>query len=141
MTPAVDPTRVLRLLRSVMDEVAVLGREASASPERRQDPLWLRGVKFSFVVAIEAAVDTAQHLCAASGWGPPDDNGHAMRLLGEHGVIDQDLALRMARAVGFRNVLVHDYARVDDDLVVRRLGDLSDLTEFARAVSGTVASQ
>ena len=135
MTPAVDPTRVLRLLRTLTDEVAVLDRERSASAERRTDPLWLRGVKFSFVVAIEAAVDTAQHLCAASGWGPPADNGHAMRLLGEHGVLEPALATRMAQAVGFRNILVHDYARVDDDLVVGRLGDLSDLTAFARGVA------
>ena len=135
MTPAVDPTRVLRLLRALTDEVAVLDQESTAPAERRADPLWLRGVKFSFVVAVEAAVDTAQHLCAASGWGPPADNGHAMRLLAEHGVLDPELAGRMAQAVGFRNVLVHDYARVDDDLVVRRLGDLSDLTGFARAVS------
>ena len=138
MTPAVDPTRVLRLLRTVSDEVAVLEREASAPDERRRDPLWLRGVKFSFVVAVEAAVDTAQHLCAASGWGPPADNGNAMRLLGEHGVLQPELAGRMAQAVGFRNVLVHDYARVDDEIVVRRLGDLSDLTGFARAVAQTV---
>ena len=141
MTPAVDPTRVLRLLRTLTDEVAVLERESSASTERRADPLWLRGVKFSFVVAVEAAVDTAQHLCAAAGWGPPADNGHAMRLLGEHGVVEPALAARMAQAVGFRNVLVHDYARVDDDLVVRRLGDLSDLTGFARSVSAAVLQQ
>jgi uncharacterized protein YutE (UPF0331/DUF86 family) len=139
VTPSVDPTRVLRLLRALTDEVAVLEREAGASAERRQDPLWLRGVKFSFVVAVEAAVDIAQHICAASGWGPPADNGHAMRLLGEHGVVDPRLAGRMAQSVGFRNVLVHDYARVDDDLVVRRLDDLSDLRSFARAVSAAVA--
>ena len=138
MTPAVDPTRVLRLLRALTDEVSVLDREATASTERRQDPMWLRGVKFSFVVAIGAALDTAQHLCAASGWGPPSDNGHAMRLLGQHGVLQPDLAGRMAQAVGFRNVMVHDYARVDDDLVVRRLGDLGDLTGFAKAVSVVV---
>ena len=135
MTPAVDPTRVLRLLRALTDEVSVLDREATASTERRQDPMWLRGVKFSFVVAIEAALDTAQHLCAASGWGPPSDSGHAMRLLGQHGVLQPDLAGRMAHAVGFRTGLVYDYARVDDDLVIRRLGDLSDLTGFAKAVS------
>ena len=41
----------------------------------------------------------------------------------------------MAQAARFRTVLVHDYARVDDDLVVRQLGDLSDLTGFAKAVS------
>jgi uncharacterized protein YutE (UPF0331/DUF86 family) len=128
----VDPTRLLRLLRSVTDEVAVLEREAVAEPARREDVLWLRGVKYAFVTAIEACVDAAQHICATSGWGPPSDNGDAMRLLGAHGVLDHDHADRMARAVGFRNLLVHEYARVDDGIVVARLEDLEDLREFAR---------
>lgn len=37
------------------------------------------------------------------------------------------LAARLHRAVGFRNVLVHDYVDVDDDIVTRRLEDLGDL--------------
>lgn len=63
------------------------------------------------------AVDTAHHLCAASGWGPPADNGYALRLLGEHGVLPPGLAARRSRAVGFRNILVHDHARVNDDVL------------------------
>lgn len=104
----VDETRVLRLLRSVTDDLAVL-RDAAASPdERRADPLWIRGVKYTFVTAIESCVDVAQHLCSSQGWGPPQDNGDAMRLLGRHGVVDAQLADRMRQAVGFRNVLVHE---------------------------------
>lgn len=131
----VDPTRLLRLLRTVTDEVAVLGAEREAGPERRSDRLWLRGLKYSFVSAIEACVDAAQHVCSTNGWGPPSDNGDAMRLLGAHGVLDLAHAERMARAVGFRNVLVHDYARVDDGLVVSRLSELGDLEEFVRRLS------
>ena len=78
----VDEDRVLRLLRSVADDTAVLRQEAGASQERRQDPIWLRGVKYTFVTAIEACVDVAQHICATEGWGPPADNGDAVRLLG-----------------------------------------------------------
>lgn len=130
----VDETRVLRLLRRLSDETDVLEAEADASVERRSDPLWLRGVKYSFVVVIEVAVDVAQHTCAAEGWGPPDDNGHAMRLLGQRGVLDASLAVRMSRAVGFRNLLVHEYAAVDDNLVVERLADLHDLRSFVRSV-------
>jgi uncharacterized protein YutE (UPF0331/DUF86 family) len=55
--------------------LAVLRQEAGASEERRQDPIWLRGVKYTFVTAIEACVDVAQHICATEGWGPPADNG------------------------------------------------------------------
>jgi hypothetical protein len=67
----VDKDRILRLLRSITDDVAVLRREASADESRREDPIWLRGVKYTFVTAIEACVDVAQHICATEG--PPRD--------------------------------------------------------------------
>ncbi len=134
----VDEGRVLRLLRSVTDDVAVLQRESAASEERRQDPMWLRGVKYTFLTAIEACVDIAQHICASEGWGPPADNGDAVRLLGEHGVLTVKLATSVRQAVGFRNVLVHEYIEVDDAIVVDRLHDLSDLEEFVGEVAAYV---
>ncbi len=137
----VDEGRVLRLLRNVTDDVAVLQRESVAGEERRQDPIWLRGVKYTFVTAIEACVDVAQHICAAEGWGPPADNGDAVRLLGEHGVLTVQLATSVRRAVGFRNVLVHEYIEVDDAIVVSRLGALSDLEEFVAEVAAYVTKE
>jgi uncharacterized protein YutE (UPF0331/DUF86 family) len=115
----VDEDRILRLLRSVSDDLAVLGCESGADEARREDPIWLRGVKYTFITAIEACVDVAQHICAAEGWGPPADNGDAVRLLGEHGVLTPALARSVRQAVGFRNVLVHDYIRFNDDVVDR----------------------
>lgn len=131
----VDETRVLRLLRAVTDDLQVLASESTADDSRRRDPLWLRGVKHSFVTAIEACVDVAQHLCASEGWGPPQDNGDSMAVLAAHGVLQPEQAIEMRRAVGFRTVLVHEYVTVDDSIVVSRLTDLSDLSDFVRAVT------
>jgi uncharacterized protein YutE (UPF0331/DUF86 family) len=134
----IDEDRVLRLLRSIADDTAVLRQEAEASEQRRRDPIWLRGIKYTFVTAIEACVDVAQHICATEGWGPPADNGDAVRLLGTHGVLTPELAISMRKAVGFRNILVHDYIEVDDEIVVGRLKGLSDLDEFVRQVAAYV---
>lgn len=131
----VDADRVARLLRSITDDLAVLRAEAGAGAERRADPLWMRGVKYVFVTAIEGCVDVAQHVCSSEGWGPPRDNADAVRTLGRHGVLDAALADRVARAVGFRNVLVHDYVDVDDQVVLARLDDPSDLAGFVAAVA------
>ena len=130
----VDETRVLRLLRSMTDDIGILEHEAQAPPQRRKDPMWLRGVKYTFVTAVEAAVDVAQHICASEGWGPPHDNGDAIVVLGRHGVMEPTLAVLMRQAVGFRNVLVHEYVEVDDDIVLAQLADLADLERFVRAV-------
>jgi uncharacterized protein YutE (UPF0331/DUF86 family) len=51
-------------------------------------------------------------------------------------VITRETSERMRRAVGFRNLAVHEYSRMDWDivhaLVTVRLGDFSD---FAREVA------
>lgn len=132
----VDELRVQRLLRSITDDLSILRTEAAADLTRRNDPMWLRGVKYTFVTAVEACLDIAQHICSSEGWGPPQDNGDAMTLLGQHAVLDPVLAGSMRRTVGFRNVLVHEYIAVDDTVVVARLADLSDIEGFVHAVSG-----
>ncbi len=131
----VDEVRVLRLLRAITGDLSVLRHESDADDQRRADPIWLRGVKYTFVTAIEACVDVAQHICATQGWGPPADNGDAIRLLGDHGALAATLALSLRKAVGFRNVLVHDYITVNDEIVVARLHALDDLDEFVRQIA------
>jgi len=123
------------------DSLAMVVREVDAGPERRSDPLWLPGIKYLMLSAIESCIDVAQHLCATQGWGPPADNGDAMRLLGVHGVLNTELAVQMRRAVGFRNVLVHEYVEVDDDVVRARAADHRDLTDFARSVADWTAAR
>jgi uncharacterized protein YutE (UPF0331/DUF86 family) len=46
----------------------------------------------------------------------------------------------MRRAVGFRNVLVHDYVRVDDGVVLMRLEDVSDLDAFLTSVGSLLTT-
>ena len=101
---------------------------------RRSDPMWLPGVKYLMMAAIECCVDIAQHVCSAERWGAPRDNADALRMLGERGVVAGATADAMRLAVGFRNVLVHDYVDVDDAIVVARLADLSDVERFIAEV-------
>ena len=72
------------------------------------------------------------------GWEPPADNGGAIRLPGDHGALPSQLA-RLRKAVGFRNVLVHDYIEVNDDVVIARPKDLDDLEEFVRGIARYVS--
>lgn len=131
----VDEVRILRLLRVITDDLGVLRSESTASMERRADPMWLRGVKYTFVTCIEVCIDIAQHICSAQGWGPPADNGDAMKLLGGHHVLTAEVSDAMRKGVGFRNVLVHEYVEVSDEIVVSRLTDLRDLEQFVEQIT------
>ena len=130
----VDTERLRRILQSVSDDLSILDGYTDAE-NLVGDAAGLDRVKYRFVTAIEGCIDAAQHVCSAQGWGPPETNGDAMRVLGRHEVFGDDLADTMVRAVGFRNILVHGYARVDDQLVVDQLERLADLRRYVAAVA------
>ncbi len=132
----VDERRLVRLLQRVASELAYL--QARAGEDRaalQADAERLSGLKYRFVTTIEGVVNAAQHLCASEGWGPPKDNGDAVRLVGTHGVVDEQLARRLVGAVGFRNLLVHQYAEIDDARTVGFLDRIGDIEDFVGHVS------
>jgi uncharacterized protein YutE (UPF0331/DUF86 family) len=132
----VDAERLHRVARRITDDVVRLRRHAQTpADELRRDDVRLGDVKYRFVTAIEGCIDAAQHVCASEGYGPPDSNADAVRLLGVHDVVDQGLATAIASAVGFRNVLVHGYADVDDRQVVAMLDRLGDFDAYVTALS------
>lgn len=138
----VDEERVARLLGRVRDDTAALrGAAAQGAEKVAGDAVVLDAVKYRFVTVTEGCVRIAHHLLASEGWGVPETNAGTLRELGERGVLETSVAEAMARAVGFRNVLVHEYADVDDSRVVAQLDRLDDLDSFVRQVSTWVRAQ
>jgi len=137
----VDAVRVTRLLRSLDEGLASLSRRQGAAADDRRDETWLLAVKYLFVTTIEACVDIAQHLCSTESLGAPSDNADAIRRIGNAGVIHETTAAAVALAVGFRNVLVHEYVDVDDRIVIERLNDHEDLHEYSRQVAQWLSRQ
>jgi uncharacterized protein YutE (UPF0331/DUF86 family) len=134
--PVVDPERLHRILRRITDDLAVLRRYAAMPAEDvRRDPAPLGHVKYLFVTALEGCIDAAQHVCASEGYGPPATNADAVALLGEHTVLEDNLAAVMRQAVGFRNVLGHGYADFDDERVLTYLGERDDLERYVDALA------
>lgn len=83
--------------------------------------------------ACETAIDLAMHLVRVQRLGVPQESRQAFDLLAGHGLISRELAERMKRMVGFRNVAVHAYQAIDLDIVLRivhdRLDDFRDLVQ------------
>ena len=85
-------------------------------------------------VAIQTCIDIAFHLCGAHGVVPATA-ADAFAHLAKRELIERGLAERLQRAVGLRNVLVHEYTEVDWKIVMRVLGtDTRDLAAFGKAV-------
>jgi len=85
-------------------------------------------------VAIQTCIDIAFHLCGAHGM-VPTTAAEAFAELARRGLIERRLAGRLQLAVGFRNVLAHEYTDVDWRIMlqVMRTGT-RDLASFGKAV-------
>jgi len=88
-------------------------------------------------LAVESALDIANHLIADAGLESPETYRDAFAILARHGVIDGSLGRRLQLWAGFRNVLVHAYLAIDHglawDAIVNDLGDLRQFAAVAAA--------
>ena len=88
-------------------------------------------------LAVESALDIANHLIADAGFEAPDTYRDAFAILMRHGVLDDELGKRLQAWAGMRNVLVHLYLDIDHgvtwDTIRNDLGDLRKLAQIAAA--------
>lgn len=86
--------------------------------------------------AVQIAVDLATHVLAQLDMPQPGTMGEAFDRLEQAAVIDADLRTRMKQAVGFRNIAVHAYERIDWTVVFAiATRDLSDFARYAQAIN------
>jgi uncharacterized protein YutE (UPF0331/DUF86 family) len=94
-----------------------------------------RIVERTLHLAIETCMDLADHIVADRRLRVPETGAETFEILAEAGVLPADLGKSLALMVGFRNILVHDYARIDPTIVLRVLHeDLHDLERFQEAI-------
>jgi len=91
-------------------------------------------------LAIQICVDIGAHLIAELGLRMPDDYKGVFDALREPLGLDVGLVNGLSAAAGMRNVLVHAYLEVDDEVVWDALGHLDDLREFVAAVERLASS-
>lgn len=85
--------------------------------------------------AVQLCVDIGAHLVAGTQLPAPDTMGQTFEILMQAGILNAELADRMKKAVGFRNLAIHQYDAINWVIVhaIARYR-LADFEDFARAV-------
>jgi uncharacterized protein YutE (UPF0331/DUF86 family) len=129
--------RRLSLLDTYLEQLAPY-RDIDRSAYE-QDWKTQRVVERTLHLAIETCMDVADHIVADRRLRVPDTGAESFEILAEAQLIPLPLGRALALMVGFRNILVHDYARLDVSIVLRVLReDLRDLERFRDAVGPMV---
>ena len=82
--------------------------------------------------ACEACVDIAMYIVSTRKLGVPQVKREAFELLYKNNLIDKKMYLNMKNMVGFRNIAIHDYKNIDDEILIDILDNhLIELKEFS----------
>lgn len=97
---------------------------------RRLDPIVLNLQR-----ACEIAIDIAMYIISNRKLGVPQTKKEAFIKLEENNLISKDISINMQKMTGFRNIAIHDYKQIDEEILADVIENhLIDLTNFAKEI-------
>ena len=130
-----DSERVLAKVDQLDAYIAELKGIAPESFEEYQRVEKKRACERLLQVSVEVVIDICNLLVSGLRLGLPAEVEDLFRKLVTAGVITEAMGDRLREMRGFRNILVHEYAQVDDRLVYEAVKTkLEDFALFRREV-------
>ena len=104
--------------------------------ELRNKPIERAATERFFQMAIESVIDVCSMIISHEDLEKPDEYRKTITLLADAGILDEKFAENFSQIAGFRNILVHQYADVDLDILYQFLQNrLKDFDVFARQIA------
>ena len=90
---------------------------------------------FNLTQAIQSCIDMATHIVSDEGWGIPGTQSEMFEILKDKGVISGELVEKLIAMAGFRNRVIHEYERLNMDIVYDIWQNrIKDIERFCLAV-------
>jgi uncharacterized protein YutE (UPF0331/DUF86 family) len=133
----VDRDILAAKIAAVRDAVARIRAVLPASREAfREDRTTREVVVLNLFVAVQDCLSLATHWLADAGWEVPQNYRDVVQALSDHGVLEPELAARLASAAGLRNLVAHRYGALDLDRIYEMASSsLNDLLQFCAVLS------
>jgi uncharacterized protein YutE (UPF0331/DUF86 family) len=86
-------------------------------------------------LAVQSTLDLAEAVISFKRLRKPATFSESFYILCEEHLVSRSLADKMAKLAGFRNILAHDYEKIDYDIVYDVLQDkLNDIIDFVAII-------
>ena len=94
-------------------------------------------ILFNLQMAIQNCIDIAAHIIGEDGFGVAGSTNEMFYLLEENGFMNAELTEKMVSAVGIRNLIVHEYSKVElKEVFEVAHKDIKDLNEYLKSILG-----
>lgn len=96
-----------------------------------------RAVERQLQLIVECGTDINNMILRSLGQGPAKDYFNSFVDLAENNVLDMEFALEIAPSTGLRNILVHEYTKIDDVIVYHSISDvLKYYGQYIQTIAG-----
>lgn len=86
-------------------------------------------------LSIEILLDVGKMIILSEKLRRPEDNQDIFSVLDEKGIISPNLSSQLIGMASFRNILVHDYEKIDREIVYQKLQkNIVDFTDFKKEI-------
>lgn len=123
-------------IEALRQYVAVLEDFRNISLKELENDLVKRGAIERYLqLAIEVCIDIAELIISDQRLTPPSTYKEAITVLGKEKILNDSFAKSFSKAVGFRNILIHDYVKIDYRKLHSYLqNNLSDFHKFIKEI-------
>lgn len=98
------------------------------------DPTLSGAAKYNLILSIEIIVDIGSHILSEVYGAQLEEYRQVILVLGEYGIVSEKFAKENADMAKFRNLLIHEYIKVDLNKVYNNLQKAPDIfRKFAKA--------
>ncbi len=115
-----DPERIEKYLIQIAEESDDIAELLKRSDEEIT-PHLIKSCKYSLIVISEAIANTLQHILAKKFNSVVTGYTEVFLKARQHKILSQELISRLKPFISFRNMLVHQYWRVNDEVFLDNL--------------------
>lgn len=140
-----DTYKIKTRLEELRKRILILRRDFSVLNEETllKDENLYASAERHLEIAIQACLDIANHIVSSLGLERPKQKpAEVFQTLARENIIETDLAELLVQAVGYRNILVHEYLVVDRHQTYLNIQNgLNNLVEFGRQIEKFLEKQ
>jgi len=96
-------------------------------------------IRYGLFESIQIIIDISCKVTSTYNLGNPKNYKECIQLLQKHQYLSDALSQKVIAMVGLRNLLVHEYVRVDQEKLYNYLNFIDDFTQFAEEIAQNIS--
>jgi len=122
-------------LKEIEENLKIL-EELKSIPEDKfsNDPKIFKLAERCLELSIQALLDISHHIIAGNDWPRPQDNRQAIEIIADKGVVPKEFAKKITPMAGLRNILIHEYIKVNPTIMYQHIQQLQDFYQFEKHI-------